>query len=203
MNARTQSWLARGLLATGLLLLGTVAAISFLSSSARREAEQLDAFGRGRRGDLAEHTRALAKPGSVIGSLTIARIGIDVPLVESTRERALLRGVGHVEGTRFPGEDDNVGLAGHRDTHFRKLGRVRRGDHIRVRTPDGQFTYRVDSTFVVTPDRGDLLNPTGRPMLTLVTCYPFRWIGSAPKRFIVRASQVEGVAAEAASSEGR
>jgi len=187
MNRTFDTWLARGLLATGLVLLSVVGLITFFSDRARREAEMLDAFGRHSRdhGAVAENTRRLAQPGHVIGRLAIARIGISAPLVESTTESALLLGVGHVTGTRFPGEADNVGLAGHRDTHFRNLSRVHKGDRIQVRTPDGDFTYRVDSTFVVTPDRGDLLNHTGRPMLTLVTCYPFHWIGPAPKRFIV------------------
>jgi sortase A len=199
MNHRFETWLARGLLATGLVLLGVVGVIQYFSDRARREAEMLDAFGRGR-GSVAENTRRLAQPGHVIGSLAIPRIGISVPLVESTTERALLLGVGHVEGTRFPGEADNVGLAGHRDTHFRRLGRVHKGDRIVVRTPDGQFTYSVDSTFVVRPERGDLLNPTGQPMLTLVTCYPFHWIGPAPKRFIVRAREVDGHVAAATAA---
>ena len=199
MNRTFETWLARGLLATGLVLLSVVGLITFFADRARREAEMLDAFGRGH-GAVAENTRRLAQPGHVIGRLAIPRIGISVPVVESTTERALLLGVGHVEGTRFPGESDNVGLAGHRDTHFRKLGRVHKGDRIEVHTPDGEFTYRVDSTFVVTPDRGDLLNHTGLPMLTLVTCYPFHWIGPAPKRFIVRAREVDDRTAAAVTS---
>jgi len=199
MYRHFETWLTRGLFAIGLVLLGTVALIAFLSDRARREAEMLDAFGRGHtRGTVAENTRRLAQPGRVIGSLTIPRLHISVPVVESTTERALLLGVGHVAGTRFPGESDNVGLAGHRDTHFRGLGRVHKGDRILVRTPDGRFTYAVDSTFVVTPDRGDLLNPTGHPMLTLVTCYPFHWIGPAPRRFIVRAHELDETSAATA-----
>jgi sortase A len=201
MSHDFETWLARGLLATGLVLLSVVGLITFLSDRARREAEMLDAFGRGR-GATAENTRRLARPGHVIGSLSIPRLGLSAPLVESTTERALLIGVGHVEGTRFPGESGNVGLAGHRDTHFRRLGNVHKGDRIVIHTPDGRFTYRVDSTFVVKPDRGDLLNSTGHPMLTLVTCYPFHWIGPAPKRFIVQADEV-GTATAGATALNR
>ena len=100
-------------------------------------------------------------------------------------------GVGHVPGTAYPGEPDNAGLAGHRDTHLASLRHIARGDRIRVDTADGVFVYEVDSSFVVRPDRGDLLRPTGQAMLTLVTCYPFHWIGPAPKRFIVQAHAVQ------------
>jgi sortase A len=99
-------------------------------------------------------------------------------------------------------------LAGHRDTHLAALRDIRVGDRIRVETPDGVFFYAVDSSFVVSPERGDLLRPTGRAMLTLVTCYPFHWIGPAPKRFIVRAHRVrareavKGDAAAAAPAPG-
>ena len=113
-------------------------------------------------------------------------------MVEGIDDRSLLSGVGHVPGTAFPGEHDNVSLAGHRDTHFHPLRKIVRGDTIRVATADGTFLYAVDSSFIVDPDRGDLMDPTGRPMLTLITCYPFGFIGTAPKRFIVRAHGVLG-----------
>jgi sortase A len=111
-------------------------------------------------------------------------------LKERTSNRALLVGVGHVRSTPYPGEPDNVALAGHRDTQFRRLMEVGDGDLIYLTTPDGRFLYRVDSVFIVRPSRVDLIRRTGRPMLTLVTCYPFHWIGPAPKRYIVRASQM-------------
>ena len=111
-------------------------------------------------------------------------------VVEGTTDRALLHGIGHLEHTAFPGEAGNVTLAGHRDTYFRRLKGVTRGDTIRVSTPDGSFAYHVDSVLVVKPDRTDLLDPTPSPVLTLVTCYPFHWIGPAPDRFIVRASEL-------------
>ncbi|HEU5310323.1 MAG TPA: class D sortase, partial [Candidatus Eisenbacteria bacterium] len=110
--------------------------------------------------------------------------------LEGIDSKALGLGVGHVPRTAFPGEHDNTALAAHRDTHFSKLRRVEKGDSIRIATAEGVFSYVVDSTFIVMPDRGDLLRPTGVPTLTLVTCYPFGWIGPAPKRFIVRASGV-------------
>src|SRR5262249_36173363 len=89
--------------------------------------------------------------------------------------------------TPYPGEPGNVVLAGHRDTYFRDLKDVVTGDLIRITTPDGDYDYQVDSILVVEPDRGDLLGDTGQPSLTLVTCYPFYWVGPAPQRFIIRA----------------
>jgi sortase A len=103
----------------------------------------------------------------------------------------LRRAVGHVPWTAFPGEQGNVGLAGHRDSFFRKLEGVRKNDLIRVSTPDGIYAYRVESTTVVEKRRVDVLAPSPSPQLTLVTCFPFHYVGSAPKRFIVRARQIE------------
>jgi sortase A len=98
--------------------------------------------------------------------------------------------VGHVRGTALPGSSGNVGIAGHRDTFFRRLGRVRRGDLIRITTVDGEFAYRVVRTAIVSPRRVELLRDGPSPMLTIVTCYPFRAIGPAPDRFVVQAKQV-------------
>jgi sortase A len=142
--------------------------------------------------------RREARGSGLVGRIEIPRLGLSAMIVEGTSTGALRRGVGHVEDTAFPGERGNVALAGHRDSYFRRLGRVRTGDLVRLRTPDGAFAYRVVSTQVVTPDRGDLLAGTPGPMLTLVTCYPFDWIGPAPERFVVRA-----VSLASASTRGR
>src|SRR5262249_41741360 len=136
---------------------------------------------------VASATRHEAHRSGLIGTLEIPTIDLSVAIVEGTGDRQLRRGVGHVTDTAFPGEASNVGLAAHRDTYFRKLGDVKKGDRIIVHTPDGRFDYRVVSTQVVMPTRGDLLDPTKRGMLTLVTCYPFYYVGPAPKRFVIRA----------------
>ena len=142
----------------------------------------------GQQDGYASATRDEAEKSGLIGRIEIPRVGLSAMVVEGTGVRRLQLGVGHVRSTAFPGERDNVALAGHRDTHFRKLRKVERGDLIRMRTPDGVFDYRIDSILIVRPDRADLVHATKRPMLTLVTCYPFHWIGPAPKRFVVRAS---------------
>jgi sortase A len=187
--------LAGVLLVLGIALWAIVLGTSVRSCLARRPAEWKErpgALALGR----ASLTRREAQTGASLGWLEIPRIELSVPLVEGVDRRALITGAGHVPGTAFPGEPDNAAFAAHRDTHFEKLRGIMDGDTIRMETPDGTFLYAVDSSFVVAPDRGDLLWATGRPMLTLVTCYPFRWIGPAPKRFIVRARAV-GIAGRA------
>ena len=111
-------------------------------------------------------------------------------LLEGTDEATLDRAVGRIEGTAKPGEPGNLGIAGHRDGYFRGLRHLQRGDAISLTTLDGVARYRVEKIEVVRPERVDVLQPTGEPMLTLVTCYPFYYIGDAPKRFVVQARQV-------------
>jgi LPXTG-site transpeptidase (sortase) family protein len=97
------------------------------------------------------------------------------------------RGVGHLDGSALPGQAGNVVLAAHRDTFFRGLRDIHNGDTVNVTTQSGPRTYKVDSTEVVDPAQTSVLDPTAKPTLTLITCYPFYFIGHAPKRFIVRA----------------
>ena len=126
----------------------------------------------------------------VIGRVEIPRLDISAIIAEGTHSRTLDRAVGHIENTAYPGRAGNVGLAGHRDSHFRGLGRVRPNDLVRVTTPRGTFDYRVQWAKVVSPKRVEVLKPAPRPSLTLVTCYPFNYVGEAPKRFVVRARLV-------------
>lgn len=133
-------------------------------------------------------TGAVAKvdPQGLIGRIEIGRIGLSAIVAEGVDARTLRRAVGHVAQTALPGEDGNVVLAGHRDSFFRRLGEVREGDRVTLQTPEGEFEYRVDSTEVVGADRVDLLEPESQPTLTLITCYPFNFVGPAPDRFVVR-----------------
>ena len=123
-----------------------------------------------------------------MGRIEIPRLGVSTIVRAGSDARTLQLAVGHLPGTALPGETGNVGLAGHRDTFFRRLADIRADDEIRVVTPDGTFRYRVQRTNVVEPDDVWVLDPTGHPALTLVTCYPFSYVGSAPQRFIVRAA---------------
>jgi sortase A len=107
--------------------------------------------------------------------------------VEGDGEEELRRGPGHLAGSAFPGGPGNCIIAGHRDTHFRVLKNIRKGDDIVLETRNGQFLYRVKTTRIVTPDNTSALKPTSDPELNLITCYPFYYVGSAPKRFVVEA----------------
>ncbi len=127
--------------------------------------------------------------GGVVGRLDIPRIGVSVMVVEGAESGDLKWAVGHIPGTAFPGERGNVGIAGHRDTFFRPLRSIQRDDAITVSTLKGAYRYRVVSTKVVSPEDVQVLYPSGRDCLTLVTCFPFDYVGSAPKRFIVRAER--------------
>jgi sortase A len=129
-------------------------------------------------------------PNGLIGRMEIQRLGVSVVVVEGTEESALQRAAGHIEGTAFPGQLGNVGIAGHRDTFFRPLRNIQRDDIITLTTLHGEYRYRVVSTKVVNPSNVAVLNPDGHEILTLVTCYPFYFVGSAPKRFIVRAERL-------------
>jgi sortase A len=102
----------------------------------------------------------------------------------------LQRAVGHIPETALPGEMGNVVLAGHRDTFFRPLREVRPGDVITLKTPDGSFQYRVESTAVVPPSDVRVLQASSERTLTLITCFPFHYVGPAPNRYIVRAREV-------------
>lgn len=134
--------------------------------------------------------RGAAEGTACIGKIEIPRIGLSTLIVEGTGSLSLLSGAGHLVGSALPGEAGNVVLAAHRDTFFRDLRGVREGDLVRIQTPRRVVLYRVDTISVVDPKRTESLARTEAPRLTLVTCYPFSWIGRAPKRFIVTASEV-------------
>lgn len=132
----------------------------------------------------------LAQPGRPLGRLEIPSIALSAIFIEGDDSRTLRRGIGHVPGTALPGMPGNVGLSAHRDTFFRRLGEVREGDAISITTPDTTYEYVVESTRIVDPDERAVLRDIGRPTLTLVTCYPFYYVGSAPRRFVVHASLI-------------
>jgi sortase A len=129
--------------------------------------------------------------------LKIPRLGLTVPVLDGTEDRLLDVGVGLIEDTARPGESGNVGIAGHRDGFFRGLKDVRPGDTIQLATREGESTYVVEDTWIVQPQDVSVLEPTTASSITLVTCYPFYYVGSAPQRFIVRATRSTGNMARA------
>lgn len=129
-------------------------------------------------------------PGRPIGVIEIPRLGLSSVVIEGDESASLLLGVGHLSDTPLPWRGGNSVLAAHRDTFFRGLGGIRPKDVIRFRTADAEFDYRVQETRVVQPSDVAVLAPTTSAVLTLITCYPFTYIGPAPKRFIVRAERM-------------
>jgi sortase A len=132
--------------------------------------------------------------GSLIGRIEIPRLLLSVVVVEGVDKTSLRRAVGHIPGTALPGESGNVGLAGHRDTFFRPLKDLKMQDEVQVSTLKGVFKYQVVSLRIVDPSNVGVLAPSGENVLTLVTCYPFYYVGPAPQRWIVRARQVSAQA---------
>ena len=128
-----------------------------------------------------------------IAVLRISKIQLEVPVLEGTDELSLNRGVGHVAGTGTPGENTNIAIAGHRDGFFRRLKDIALGDTIEMDTLARTETFIVDRITIVDPNDVSVLQARPRASLTLITCYPFYFVGSAPKRFIVQAS-VRGAA---------
>jgi sortase A len=191
--------LERGLFATAFLSLGWCA-FTLLDSARyewaqgrrlnvlRAEARRAHPSRLGPRGAVA--TRKEARESGLVGRLELGRLGLSAIVAEGTGGRTLRRSVGHLPDTAFPGEPGNVVLAAHRDRHFRPLRQVRTGDIVRVTTPDGVFRYRVEFSRIVEPDSTELVGDLASPVLTLVTCYPFYYVGDAPQRFVVRARLV-------------
>jgi sortase A len=134
--------------------------------------------------------------GESIGEIVIDRLGIDVIIAQGDSDAILARAVGHLRATAMPGVVGNVVLAAHRDTFFRPLKDVRAGDAITLKTRKGDFGYVVESTSVVRPTDVYVLEPTGGQTLTLITCFPFYYVGAAPNRFIVRARAVAAGASD-------
>lgn len=132
-----------------------------------------------------------AEFGKEVGLLTIDKIDANIAIVEGTDEDELAHGVGHYKGTAFPNENDQIVLSGHRDTVFKRMGELDVGDIITVRMPYGNFDYEIYETFIVDADDRTVIRPTAPDeVLTVTTCYPFNFIGSAPDRYIINAKPV-------------
>jgi sortase A len=135
----------------------------------------------------ASPSRPVVKEGEVLGKIEIPRLGLSVAVLQGTTSKTLLLGVGHIEGTALPGEAGNIGIAGHRDTYFRVLKDIRRNDEIQLQTASGVTRYEVDWIQITAPRDGYIVALTSESALTLVTCYPFYYVGAAPERFVVHA----------------
>jgi sortase A len=138
---------------------------------------------------LARHAPAevSTKAGDTLAKLIIPRLDAELYVIEGDGPKELRRGPGHLMGTAMPGGKGNCVIAGHRDTHFRVLKDIKKGDDIVLQTKEGKFLYQVREMKIVSPENTSALQPTRDGELNLITCYPFYYVGSAPKRFIVQA----------------
>jgi sortase A len=155
-------------------------------SAIARNLEQEAAAPKVIRAPIVEEAAGL-REGDVVGKLEVPRIGISVMVLQGIENDTLIAGAGHVPGTPLPGADGNVAIAAHRDTFFRKLERIMTGDSIQFVTVRRTYEYVVDSTEIVDPEDTQVMESRARPELTLITCYPFYFVGAAPKRFVVHA----------------
>ena len=191
MSYEWQRWSARLLIGVGAGLLLWLAAHQLMTASERR---QYDVTLEHRRAsadaDPGRRPPASIARGEPVGVLKITRIGLSGVVVEGDDEGVLGAAIGHLSDTPLPWEDGNSALAAHRDALFRPLKDVRSGDLLRLTTPYGDFDYRVRETLTVAPEDLWVLDPTPVPMLTLISCYPFNYLGPAPERFIVRAERI-------------
>ena len=128
---------------------------------------------------------------NLIGRIEIPRLGLSAMVVEGADSGVLRRAVGHLPSTPLPGESGNAVVTAHRDSFFRPLKDIRKDDAIRFTTPSGKYFYRVVSMTVVEPSDLSVVNRTADETLTLITCFPFSFVGHAPRRFIVRAERMQ------------
>jgi sortase A len=186
-----RQWAARLLIAGGIGVLLWVAAHMIATAMYQRQSET--AFQRLRAAAAAEPQRtvpASLRSGELVGILRIGRIGLSGVVVEGDDHDVLERAIGHLPDTPLPWQGGNSALAAHRDAIFRPLRNVRAGDVLRLETAYGDLDYRVRETLIVAPDDLWVLDSTPATMLTLISCYPFDYIGPAPERFIVRADRL-------------
>lgn len=194
VRVSTTQWISRLCLLVGAVLFGfwcvpTVYGLVFshvvLSRFQAHHAETV-AWAPGRVAAYRNALKVAAPPAEAV--LRIPRVGMEMPVMEGTSKLVMNVGAGHVEGTASPGGAGNVALASHRDGYFRHLKDVQVGDRIEVDSAQGNKVYKVDRLQIVSPSDVSSLQPTASPVLTLVTCYPFFYLGPAPQRYIVRAS---------------
>lgn len=141
--------------------------------------------------------------GSAIGELKIPRLGLNDVFVQGDSPKILRYAIGHISETPLPGEPGNIVLSAHRDSFFRPLRNIRQGDTIEIQTPGTELAYQVDWTEVVSPSDVAVLQPSSGDTLTLVTCFPFYYIGPAPKRFIVRAHRIGPLPAQPSVADAK
>ncbi len=181
-----------------LFLLGVLFLLTAMSDvSQRRGAQRVAKASLEQEADALAETRVTApvqqpqlrrpEKGAIVGRIVVPEVNVDVVAFEGIDRKTLERGAGHFPGTALPGEPGNSSFAAHRDVEFRGLRAVEAGHDIWVDTGEATYVYRVAETRVVEKSEIEVLDSGGRSELTLITCYPFDWVGAAPKRFVVTA----------------
>ncbi len=214
MQKQFAKYLERGLLAVGLTLLAIFLGLRVYSAVASRAGLRMFAALQSQASEgraaperptqhdvdftlwsekrVAAYQESLSAVAEIpMAILKIEKLDLEVPVYNGTDEIYLNRGVGWILETARPGEPGNVGIAGHRDGFFRCLKDIQIGDRMELTAPGKKAVYLVDAIEIVTPEDVGVLQPRAHPALTLVTCYPFYYVGSAPQRFIVHGSIVE------------
>jgi sortase A len=189
-RSTTMIWIERalsGIASACFVCYGIV--VSDARAEQAKQRQRLEATMAAARADTAAMSHFVAVPGTPIGRLEIPRLQLTATIIQGETDGALKAGVGHLADTPLPWQPGNSAFAAHRDTHFRPLKDVRRGDIVNLTTPLGSFTYRVRTTVVVDPEDLWVLKPADGHVLTLITCYPFSYVGTAPKRFVVQAER--------------
>jgi sortase A len=193
-------WIQRAFLCAGILAIGYCA---FVLGDAwlfqHRESQRLERLLHDRQNapvipeaaPVSASTQPMIGADGLIGRIEIPRLHVSVVVVEGIDKPTLRRAVGHIPGTALPGQIGNIGIAAHRDTYFRPLRDIRRDDVVTLTTLRGDYRYGVVWTKIVKPEDVAVMDPDGTEILTLITCYPFYFVGSAPSRFIVRAKRVD------------
>jgi sortase A len=214
MKKPSLRWIERALIAIGILCVGLWAwswidakiyqyreskLLEEAASARATVASETDSLGAFRETSApAPEEKEPSEPGpegSLVGRIEIPRLDVSAIVLEGVDKKTLRRGVGRIPETALPGDGGNVGLAAHRDSFFRGLKDIRKNDIVTLKTMEDTYYYRVEWTEIVRPQDTHVLADSGAPELTLVTCYPFYYVGSAPKRFIVRAQRVDEAAA--------
>jgi LPXTG-site transpeptidase (sortase) family protein len=186
---RALAWIERGLLAGGAAL--AIWCAVEMTEASRINRTTIPAPAHRQSDGATALARRTVEAGAWLGRLEAHDVRLSATVLEGTADSILARAAGHIEETALPGEPGNIGIAGHRDTTFRAVRHLHAGESLVLTTADRVYRYRIARTSIVDPGDVYVLDPTVRPTLTLVTCYPFTFIGHAPRRFIVQADLVE------------
>jgi LPXTG-site transpeptidase (sortase) family protein len=200
-------WLERALLAAGLALCIWCGAVlldaHFVAQMPVPDPPKTESVSIGTIVTEAPGRPATPTTGSWVARLEAPSVRLSATVLEGTDDGTLARGAGHIEDTPFPGQPGNIGIAGHRDTTFRAVRNLKVGDPLELTTSDRIYRYSITKAFIVEPEDVYVLDPGDRPMLTLVTCYPFTYIGHAPHRYVLQAVLVDQEARRIPDASGQ